>query len=62
MVMIWFMNAFDYPIVIGGKPMFSPFDVAFPPSYNLTILLGAVGALLGMLVLEPSAAPASSAV
>ena len=24
MLMIWYMNTFDYPIVIGGKPMFSP--------------------------------------
>jgi len=38
MVMIWWMNAHDYPILIGGKPMFSPF-AAFPPSYELTILL-----------------------
>jgi hypothetical protein len=37
MLMIWFMNAYDYRIVIGGKPMFSPFS-AFPPSYELTIL------------------------
>ena len=22
MVMIWWMNAIDYPIVVGGKPMF----------------------------------------
>src|SRR5215468_327627 len=51
MVMIWFMNALDYPIVVGGKPMFSPFS-AFPPSYELTILLGAFGALLGMLFLN----------
>ena len=29
MLMIWFMNAFDYPILVGGKPMFSPFS-AFP--------------------------------
>lgn len=50
-VMIWFMNMFDYPIPVGGKPMFSPFS-AFPPSYELTILLGALGALLGMLVLN----------
>ena len=42
MLMIWFMNALDYPIVIGGKPMFSPFS-AFPPSYELTILFGAFG-------------------
>ena len=51
MVMIWWMNAIDYPIVIGGKPMFSPFG-AFPPSYELTILLGSFGALFGMLFLN----------
>ena len=51
MLMIWFMNAVDYPIVIGGKPMFSPF-AAFPPSYELTILFGSFGALLGMLFLN----------
>ena len=22
--MIWWMNAYDYPIVVGGKPLFSP--------------------------------------
>ncbi len=49
--MIWFMNAHDYPIVVGGKPMFSPF-YSFPPSYELTILLGSFGALLGMLFLN----------
>jgi hypothetical protein len=31
MIMIWWMNAHDYPIVVGGKPMFSPY-YAFPPS------------------------------
>ena len=51
MIMIWFMNAYDYRIVIGGKPMFSPFS-AFPPSYELTILFGSFGALLGMLFLN----------
>src|ERR1700744_6517485 len=50
MLMIWFMNAIDYPIVVGGKPMFSPFS-AFPPSYELTILFGAFGSLGGMLLL-----------
>jgi hypothetical protein len=49
MLMIWWMNAVDYPILIGGKPMFSPFG-AFPPCYELTILLGAFGALGGMLI------------
>ncbi|MGO9200635.1 MAG: DUF3341 domain-containing protein [Limisphaerales bacterium] len=51
MLMIWYMNAFDYPLVIGGKPMFSPF-YSFVPCFELTILLGAFGALLGMLFLN----------
>ena len=51
MLMIWWMNAVDYKIIVGGKPMFSPFG-AFPPSYELTILFGAFGALLGMLFLN----------
>ena len=51
MLMIWWMNAVDYKILIGGKPNFSPFG-AFPPSYELTILLGAFGAIGGMLFLN----------
>jgi hypothetical protein len=51
MLMIWFLNKIDYPILIGGKPLFSPFG-AFPPSYELTILLGAFGAIGGMLFLN----------
>ena len=51
MLMIWYMNAHDYPILVGGKPMFSPF-YSFPPSYELTILLGSFGALFGMLFLN----------
>ena len=51
MLMIWWMNAVDYPVIIGGKPMFSPFG-AFPPCYELTILLGAFGAIGGMLFLN----------
>ncbi|MFO1514564.1 MAG: DUF3341 domain-containing protein [Verrucomicrobiota bacterium] len=51
MLMIWWMNAVDYKILVGGKPMFSPHG-AFPPSYELTILFGAFGAILGMLFLN----------
>ncbi len=51
MLLIWWTNAVDYKVMIGGKPMFSPFG-AFPPSYELTILFGAFGALLGMLFLN----------
>src|SRR6478672_8429173 len=51
MIMIWWMNAVNYPIIVGGKPMFSPFG-AFPPSYELTILFGSFGSLGGMLFLN----------
>ena len=51
MLLIWYTNAVDYPVLIGGKPMFSPFG-AFPPSYELTILLGSFGSLFGMLFLN----------
>jgi len=51
MLMIWFMNAYNYPLIIGGKPMFSPY-YAFPPSYEMTILFGSFGSLLGMLFLN----------
>lgn len=50
-LMIWYMNAQDYGLLVGGKPMFSPF-ASFPPSYELTILLGSFGAILGMLFLN----------
>ena len=51
MLLIWFCNAHDYRILVGGKPMFSPYS-AFPPSYELTILFGAFGSLGGMLFLN----------
>jgi hypothetical protein len=46
--LLWYANDFDYPLVVGGKPMFSP-PMTFVPSYILMILGAAVGALLGML-------------
>ena len=49
--MIWFMNSFDYGIVVGGKPLYSPL-FAFPVSYEMTILFSAFGAILGMLILN----------
>ena len=51
MLMIYYMNAYDYKIVVGGKPLFSPF-YAFPVSYELTILLASFGSLFGMLFLN----------
>jgi len=51
MLMIWWMNAWDYPIIVGGKPLFSPI-YSFPVAYELTILLGSFGSLFGMLILN----------
>lgn len=47
MSMIWYMNGFDYQIVVGGKPLFSPL-YAFPVSYELTILFASFATLFGM--------------
>lgn len=51
MLMIWWMNKWDYPIVVGGKPLFSPL-FPFPVAYELTILLASFGSLFGMLFLN----------
>jgi hypothetical protein len=45
--LIWFSNAFDYPLLVGGKPMFSV-PMTFVPAYIMMIMGGAVGALIGM--------------
>lgn len=51
MLMIWFTNAFDYPLIVGGKPYFSPM-FAFPVSYELTILFTAFATIGGMFLLN----------
>jgi len=51
MTMIAFMNAIDYPLIVHGKPYFSPL-VAFPPSYALTILFAAIATIAGMFVMN----------
>ena len=49
--LIWFANDFDYPLIVGGKPMFSA-PMTFVPSYIMLIMGAAFGALLGMLGLN----------
>jgi hypothetical protein len=49
--LIWFSNAFDYPLIVGGKPMFS-LPMSFVPSYIMLVLGAAVGAFVGMLALN----------
>jgi hypothetical protein len=49
MAIAWYMGSFDYPLIVGGKPFFSPI-FPFPVAYELTILLAAFGTLGGMFV------------
>jgi hypothetical protein len=49
--LIWFANAFDYPLIVGGKPMFSV-PMTFVPAYIMLIMGGAIGALVGMIALN----------
>lgn len=51
MLIVWYMNAFDYPLIVGGKPYFSPI-YPFPVFYELTILFAAFGTLFGMFFLN----------
>jgi len=51
MSFIWWANAYEYPLVVGGKPYFSPM-FAFPVSYELTILFTAFATIFGMFFLN----------
>ena len=51
MSMIWWTGAVDYPLIVGGKPMFSPM-FAFPVSYELTILFTAFATIIGMFIVN----------
>ncbi len=51
MTMMWWTGAYDYKLVVGGKPFFSPM-FAFPVSYELTILFTAFATIIGMFVVN----------
>ena len=47
MLMQWWMNAVDYPLVIAGKPLFSvPANI--PVAFEVTVLFASVSAFAGM--------------
>jgi hypothetical protein len=45
---IWWAGAIDYPIMVGGKPLFA-FTFSIPIMFELMILFSAFGSLYGML-------------
>jgi hypothetical protein len=51
MSLIYYTSAVDYPLIVGGKPFFSPM-FAFPVSYELTILFTAFATIGGMFFLN----------
>mgnify|MGYP003659378936 FL=1 len=51
MSLIFWTGAVDYPLIVGGKPFFSPM-FAFPVSYELTILFTAFATIIGMFVVN----------
>jgi hypothetical protein len=50
-LMQWWMNAVDYKLIISGKPFFS-LPAFIPVAFELTILLSALTAFLGMLAIN----------
>lgn len=50
-LMMQWMNGYDYPLVIGGKPP-DAIPSMVPIMFELTVLLSAFGAVLGMLGLN----------
>jgi hypothetical protein len=47
----WFTNAFDYPFLISGKPLFG-LPAAVPVTFELTVLLASLGAVGGLFVVN----------
>lgn len=50
MLMQWWMSAVDYPVRIGGKPLFS-WPAFVPITFELFVLFAALATMGGMLVL-----------
>jgi hypothetical protein len=50
-LLIWWTGAIDYPLVIGGKPLFAIVP-SIPIMFELTILFSAFSAVIGMFALN----------
>jgi len=51
LLMQWWTGAVDYPLVIGGKPLFA-FEPSIPITFELAVLLAAFTAVVGMFALN----------
>ncbi|OHE89721.1 MAG: hypothetical protein A3G75_14315 [Verrucomicrobia bacterium RIFCSPLOWO2_12_FULL_64_8] len=51
MTLIWWTGAWNYRLVVGGKPFFSPI-FAFPVAYELTILFTAFATIIALFLLN----------
>jgi Protein of unknown function (DUF3341) len=49
--MMWWMNGYDYPLIIAGKPP-DAIPSMVPIMFELTVLLSSFGAVFGMLALN----------
>ena len=47
----WWTSEVDYPVVIGGKPLFA-WEPSVPIFFELTMLLSGISTLLGMMILN----------
>ena len=47
----WWTGAVDYPLVIGGKPLFA-FEPSIPITFEVTVLLAAFAVVGGMFALN----------
>lgn len=51
LLLIWWTGAVDYPLVIGGKPLFA-IEFSIPVTFELTVLFSAFAAVFGMFALN----------
>lgn len=51
LLLIWYCGAINYPLVIGGKPLFD-FSYSIPITFELTVLFSAFASVIGMFALN----------